>query len=180
VLVVVLAAQRASPDAPATSMAGGAPFAGGGGAGAPAPDISSMSPRERASRLFDRIMRLATEGKQDSVALFASMAIPAFEAIGPLDTDARYDLGRIAEVSGNLDLAAAQADTILRGTQDHLLGIILSARVAEARGNTTRRNELERRLLSVQAAELAKNLNEYVMHKGDIDAALEAARARSR
>jgi hypothetical protein len=137
-----------------------------------------MSPRERASRLFDRIMRLATEGKQDSVTLFASMAIPAYEALGQLDADLRYDLGRIAEVSGNLDLAVAQADTILRGAPDHLLGIILSMRVAAARSNSARRDELERRLLAVQDAELRKSLEEYALHRADIDAAIASARSR--
>ena len=51
-----------------------------------APDISNLSPRERADRLFDRIMRLSSEGKTDSVQYFAPMAmsvagragIPAF------------------------------------------------------------------------------------------------------
>ena len=36
-----------------------------------------MTPRERADRLFDRIMRLDTEGKKDSVQFFAPMAISA-------------------------------------------------------------------------------------------------------
>src|SRR5688500_11870363 len=39
-----------------------APMGGGGGAGGRAPDISSMSPAERANRLYDRIMQLDGEG----------------------------------------------------------------------------------------------------------------------
>lgn len=36
-------------------------------AGVRAPDISSLSPQERADRLYNRVMLLATQGKTDSV-----------------------------------------------------------------------------------------------------------------
>ena len=181
-LVVILVAQRAatSGGANAAAPAAGAtaPFAGAPVGGAP--DISSMSPRERVDRLYDRIMRLAGEGKQDSVELFASMAIPAFEALGGLDDDARFDLGRVAEVSRNYDIAAAQADTILRGSPNHLLGLILAARVADARGDRARRDQLEKKLLASEASERQKALPEYTRHQDDIAAALEIARRRQR
>lgn len=169
-LVVVYAAQRAG-QSPATAP-GGPPV------GAPAVDISSMSPEERASRLFDRIMRLAEEGKRDSVELFASMAVPVFESLGSLDLDARYDLGRIALVSGRLDLARGQADTILTQSPSHLLGLILAISVEEARGNESERAALERRLVSAEVAQLATALPEYARHRADIDVALAAAKRR--
>lgn len=137
-----------------------------------------MTPQERASRLFDRIMRLNEEGKRDSVELFASMAVPVYESLGPLDLDGRYDLGRIAQVSGQLDLAQAQADTILARAPSHLLGLILSAGVADARGNQAARSALERRLLDAESSQRALNLDEYTRHKSDIDAAISAARNR--
>jgi hypothetical protein len=137
-----------------------------------------MSPRERASRLYNRIMRLATEGKQDSVSFFAPMALSQYESLGPLDADLRYDYGRVAEVSGNLPLAAAQADTILRQSPNHLLGIILAARVADQRGDRKRRDTFEKQLLSSQASELSKKLDEYQAHAPDIDAAIAAAKNR--
>lgn len=137
-----------------------------------------MTPQERASRLFDRIMRLSEEGKTDSASFFASMAMGVYESLGPLDLDARYDYGRVAEVGGNLDVARAQADSILREAPDHLLGLILSIAVAGARGNTQLRTTLERRLLSVAPAERAKALDEYTRHKSDIDAAITAAQGR--
>jgi hypothetical protein len=170
-LVVIFAAQRAgqSEQQPAP---GGAPT------GAAAVDIASMTPQERASRLFDRIMRLSEEGKRDSVELFASMAIPVYESLGPLDLDAHYDLGRIAQVSGQLDLAQAQADSILLVAPDHLLGLILAAAVADARGNQPQRAALERRLVAAEAGQLAKDLPEYTRHRSDIDAALATARRR--
>lgn len=170
-LVVIYAAQRAG-QTPPESM----PSAASGGAAAV--DISSMTPQERAARLFDRIMRLSEEGKRDSVALFSSMAIPVYESLGPLDLDARYDLGRIAQVSGQLDIAEAQADTILRQSPDHLLGLVLAVAVAESRGNQAERAAFQRRLLAAESAQLAQPLDEYTRHRLDIDAAIAAARRR--
>ena len=168
---VIYAAQRAGQSAPAPAQ-GPAP------SGAAGVDIASMTPEERASRLFDRIMRLNEEGKRDSVELFASMAVPVYESLGPLDLDGRYDLGRIAQVSGQLDLAQAQADTILARAPSHLLGLILSAGIADARGNQAARSALERRLLDAESSQRALNLDEYTRHKSDIDAAIAAARNR--
>ena len=171
VLVVIIAAQRAG-DSPPTAMQPAAPT------GAAAVDISSMTPQERASRLFDRIMRLSEEGKRDSVELFASMAIPVYESLGPLDLDGRYDLGRIAQVSGQLELAQAQADSILAQAPNHLLGLVLASAVAQSRDDLRARAALDRRLLDAEASELAKGLEEYARHKSDIDVALAAARNR--
>jgi hypothetical protein len=178
-LVVILVAQTgggASGEVIPTPATGGAASA----AGAAAPDISRMSPRERADRLFERIMRLATAGKQDSVVFFAPMASTVYESLGHLDPDLRYDYGRISEVSGNLDVAAAQADSILQESPRHLLGLILAARVADSRGDNARRDALEKELLAAQATELAKPLNEYTLHRDEISAAIAAARSRRR
>ena len=139
-----------------------------------------MSPRERLDRLYDRIMRLATEGKRDSVLFFSSMASSVYESLGPLDPDLRYDYGRISEVSGNLDVAAAQSDSILRQSSDHLLGLVLGIHVADARNDAKRRQALEQKLLAVRDAEMQKPVPEYARHSADIDAAVAAAKARPR
>lgn len=176
VAVVVIVAAQGSSTAPAGPAGMAPPMAGGAGA----PDISQMSPRERASRLFDRVMRLDAEGKSDSIRLFAPMALAAHEAVGTFDLDLRYDYGRIAEVSGDLDMAAAQADTILRQAPDHLLGLILAMHVAQARGDRATVDSLRQRLLAVRDVELAKGLQEYDLHRNDIDAALATAGAGDR
>lgn len=141
-----------------------------------APDISSLTPRERADRLYDRMMRLASENKNDSVQFFAPMALSAYESLGPLDLDLRYDFGRVAEISGKLDIAQAQADSILRQNPTHLLGLILAEHVATLQGNSAKRQELTRRIVQVEPAEMKKGLDEYTRHRGDIDAALADAR----
>lgn len=155
-----------------------APFAGGaGGAGGTrAPDISSLSLEERANRLFDRIMRYGEEGKLDSARIFAPMAIQAYEMVGPLDNHSRYDVGIIAVVTGDAAGAKAQADTILKSSPTHLLGLILAMKAAGLSQKTAERAAFEKRLLAAAAAEKAKGLKEYTDHMPDIDAALAPAK----
>jgi hypothetical protein len=143
-----------------------------------APDISGMTPQEQADRLFDRVMRMASEGKTDSAAFFAPMALGAIEAIGPLDAHRRYDIGLIALVSGDVARAVAEADTILRARPTHLLGLVLAAKAADARGNATAAADYRKRLLAAESAERAATLPEYVAHSRDLDEALVVARKR--
>lgn len=141
-----------------------------------APDISSMSPDERADRLFNRVMRLSSEGKADSAAFFAPMALGALEALAPLDAHRHYDMGLIALVSGDASRASAQADTILAQRPTHLLGLALAARAADARGDATASRNFRRRLLAAESAERRRALPEYADHDADIRAAVELAR----
>ncbi len=140
------------------------------------PDISSLSPQERADRLYTRVMILNSEGKADSVQFFAPMALVAYQMLEPLNADQRYDMGRIAEVSGQMDVARAQADTILKNAPTHLLGLILAARAAELLSQPTQKSEYTRRLVAAEKSELATKKPEYERHEDDIKRALADAR----
>lgn len=140
-----------------------------------APDISSMSPTERADRLFQRVMEYVAQGKSDSVAFFAPMAIQSQLALAPLDAHRRYDLGLLGMVSGDGAMASAQADTILAEQPDHLLGLILAMRAAGMRSDATARAGFAARLMQVADRERTKRLPEYVDHDPDITAALREA-----
>jgi hypothetical protein len=118
-----------------------------------APDISSMSPAEQAMRLHERIMRLKSAGQQDSVMLFAPMGVAAFERLGNLDLDSRYDLGMIGWASENVAIAKAQADTILQQNPKHLLGLILAARAAKLTRSEAAERGFYQRLLAAEPAE---------------------------
>lgn len=143
-----------------------------------APDISAMSPDERAERLFARVMIYATQGKKDSVEFFAPMAINAYEMLPQMNIDQHYDLGRIAEVSGALPLARAQADSILREQPRNLLGLILAARIADLMGDKAARIRYDKLLLASQKSELATKRPEYERHEDDIKRAVAALRAK--
>ena len=140
------------------------------------PDISNLSPQERADRLYNRVMLLASQGKVDSVQFFAPMAITAYQMLSPLNIDQRYDMGRVGEVAGALPLAQAQADSILREEPSHLLGLILQLRLATLARDTTLLRSYERKLIAAEKVELAKQRDEYTRHRDDIISALEQAR----
>jgi hypothetical protein len=120
-------------------------------------------------------MILNSQGKSDSVQFFAPMALTAYQMLEPLTADQRYDMGRIAEVSGQLDIAQAQADTILRAAPTHLLGLILAARAAELQSQPAKKAEFNRRLLAAEKSELATKKPEYERHEDDIKRAVAAA-----
>jgi hypothetical protein len=117
-------------------------------------------------------MRYATEGKADSAAMFAPMAILAYERIGPADAHARYDMGTISAVTGDIPTAIAQADTILKAQPNHLLGLLLAARAADAGKNVAGAAQFRARFAAALSAERAKNLREYTDHQQEIDAAV--------
>src|SRR5437879_4456059 len=65
------------------------------------PDISQMTPEERANRLFNRVMVLAEAGKTDSVRFFLPMALGAYCQLPQLDADARYHVGLLQLAGGH-------------------------------------------------------------------------------
>jgi hypothetical protein len=171
-LIALVAAQRFRQTA--SSPPGAAPVQTNA-SGQP-PDISQLTPTEAAVRLYDRVMGAHERGQQDTVAIFAPMAIAAYQMIGSLDPDQRYDLGRIGAVSGDTALARAQADTILTRNPNHLLGLILAASAARVRRDSTAAREYQRRLVAAAPSERTKRLPEYVTHENDITFALEQAK----
>ena len=154
-------------DVPAAAQTAGAP-----------PDISQMSPEERAERLYDRVMALNARGRVDSVSFFAPMAMQAYRMLGQLNAEQRYDLGRIAAVSGDQATAKAQADSILTAQPQHLLGLLLAADAAGLRGDKAGQSAYLRRFGVAAPAERAKQLPEYQQHVAEIDAGLAKTRAR--
>lgn len=143
---------------------------------APAPDISNLSPQQRAERLFNRIMTSFEAGDTARVQFFAPMAVQAYQQLPAMTADDRYHLGRIGAVTGVAQLASAQADTILRGQPNHLLGLVLAAQAARMRGDETAARAFDARLLAAQASELRKQLPDYEQHANDISRAIEGAR----
>jgi hypothetical protein len=177
------ARNAAAPQVAAdTSAAPNAPFAGAAANGTMprAPDISQMTPPQRAERLYDRIMTEFEAGHTENVRTFMPMAVAAYEMLAPLNLDQRYDLGRIGEVGGDTTLARAQADTILRERPAHLLGLILAARAARMEKQDARAKEMDARLLAAEPKERGVALPEYLLHKNDIDAAIAAARSNKK
>ena len=159
VVVVVMVARRGTPTVAAPEAAAASSVGPG------TTDLTQMSPKEQADRLFDRVMRESEAGQPDSVKLFAPMAIQAHEMLGAaLDADGRLHLGLIHLAVGETAAARAQADTILRGSATHLYGLVLRIRLAEAAKDNAATQRALRAYAAAYASERAKNLPEYAQH----------------
>ena len=158
VAVVAVFARSGAPAPPAEDAAAAA------GAGQ-ATDLTQMTPRQAADRLFDRVMLASESGDTAQVAQFGPMAIQAHNVLeGGLDPDARLHVGLISLAMGNAAGAAAQADTVLRGSPTHLYGLVLRARAAALAGDAAGRRRALEAFLRSYAAERARNLPEYAQH----------------
>ena len=133
-------------------------------------DISRMSPDERATRLFNRVMRLDEEGKADSVAFFAPMALQAYDMLSSRDADARFHVALLQLAAGNPAGAQAQADSIGRVAPEHLFRFMILARVAHARGDATAERRAVTEFKRHEQAERNRGRPEYQDHSGQLDA----------
>jgi len=126
-----------------------------------APDISQMSPEERANRLFNRVMILAENGKTDSVQFFLPMALGAYAQMPSLDADARYHVGLLHLAGGDATAALAQADSIRQSIPTHLFIYLLRAHAYNQLGNVAEERRAYADFLHNESAELARKRPEY-------------------
>src|SRR5881396_674600 len=143
----------------------------------PPPDISQMSPEERATRLYNRVMTLHTQGKADSAEFFLPMALQAYAMLPALDVDARYHIGVLDLTSGNAAAALAQADTIRRAVPTHLFGFMLRARALDLRRDAAGARRAYGDFLKHETAERARQRPEYGEHAENLDAFHQQATA---
>ena len=143
----------------------------------PAPDISQMSPEERATRLYNRVMTLHSQGKADSAAFFLPMALQAYAMLPALDVDARYHIGVLDLAGGHAPAALAQADTIQRMVPSHLFGLMLRARGFELEGDAARARRAYQDFLKNEATERARKRPEYDDHAENLDSFHQQATA---
>jgi Double zinc ribbon len=145
------------------------------------PDISRMTPRERADRLFERIMIAEEQGFQDTVDFFTPMALQAYEMVGALDADARYHVGLIQGLQGNVGAVRAQVDSIRQVDPNHLLASMLEYTLHRLTGDSVGINASYRSFLRDYQGEIGTDKQEYQAHRSAIDAfRREAMQATSR
>lgn len=168
--LVTLVALRLSGTGERGAVALGAPEDPAPRSPLPAPDISQMSPEERATRLYNRVMTLHTQGKADSAEFFLPMALQAYAMLPALDADGRYHIGVLDLTGGNAAAALAQADTIRRAVPTHLFGFMLRARALDLQRDTAGARRAYRDFLKTEAAERARQRPEYSEHAQNLDA----------
>lgn len=158
---------RLSSADPAQAAAAMAPQGAPGAAGGMDPgavDLASMSPREAADRLFNRVMTELSNGNTEGAKQFVPMAIQAYGMVPERNNDLHYHLGELLRVKGDYDAARAQADTILAADPQHLLGLFGAATTEQSRGKADEAAAFFQRFLDGYAEQMSRNLPEYQEH----------------
>ena len=141
-----------------------APFAGGQGAAAgnaSSVDLSSMTPREAADRLWDRVVRAAEAGDSVEARTFVPMGIAAYQRVGALDDDGLYHLSVLERIGGDFEGAITTAQQILNTNPNHLLGLHAAGEAALEAGDQDRALGFFQRLVDGFEEEQARALPEY-------------------
>lgn len=128
-------------------------------------DITNMSPREAADRLFNRVMTADAAGDTSQVQFFGPMTVQAYSSVTPLDPDARLHIGLVHLKLGNAAGAAAQADTVARSAPTHLFVFALRAEAARLRADPAATRQAYQGFTRNYDAEMRKNLQEYQDHR---------------
>jgi tetratricopeptide (TPR) repeat protein len=175
VLIVVLGVRMVQPGGPsAPAGTGVAPVAAGTGT---PPDLSSMTPREAADRLFDRVMRSASMGDSAAAQQFLPMALAAYDLAQPLDHDGLFHLSLLNRVALNLDAALAGAEEVLAVEPNHVLALSAAAEAAIDLGRLDDAAGYYERLVAAYPQETARPLPEYQAHANLMESARVAAEA---
>jgi hypothetical protein len=157
------------PAAPDMANAGTSTGVPGAGASGPAPDISTMTPRERFDRLFNRIMQAAERRDSAEVERFTPMALGAYQQLDTQDPDARYHAAVLHMQVGNFAAARALADTILVQAPPHLFVSVIRGEVAKLQGDSAELRRAQREFLRHYDAEKAARRVEYLEHEPVIE-----------
>jgi len=169
-------------SAPASGgSAGGAPAAGGAAASSSAgmpsiEDLAAMTPREAADRLYERAMSEHEVGNIERAAFFLDMGLRAYAAVPPsdIDADAHFHIGMMQLLRGDSTMARSSASAILDEVPDHLLGLILLARIADFSRDAKTATDLRARLrAAVDAAGGIPDRPEYQSHRPLIERELK-------
>jgi hypothetical protein len=166
-LVGVLVFRPANEPAAQPSAVPAGPFTQGGApVGDPSSvDLSSMTPREAADRLFNRVLSAEASGDTAQARQFAPMAVQAYGQVQPQDHDVRYHLSELYRVQGDRAAVKAQADAILAASPTHLFGLYAAGRAEVMGGNAAGARAFYKRFLDAYAGEVSRDLPEYRDHQ---------------
>jgi hypothetical protein len=147
--------------APAAPQGGVAGMALGGGTDV---DLSSMTPREAADRLFNRVMTALGDGDTAEVESFLPMALDAYAMVPDLDADGHFHVSLLQQAQGDHQGGMETAEIVLEEEPDHLLARYAAGEAARNLGDRDRAREHFAHLLEVFDQEAARDLPEYQEH----------------
>ena len=159
-LILVISYPVYGPERPGASS----PVASGSASGPAGVDLSSMTPREAADRLFNRVMTAVAADDSTEVVSFMPMAIRALELAEPLDTDGKFHLV-LLRLTGQFNAEALEgAEEILSEQPNHLLGLAMAGDASLALGDSAGARVYYGRWLDAYESETQKDLLEYRDH----------------
>jgi hypothetical protein len=170
-IAIAYALTRPAPVAPApeTGLQTDAGLAG------PAPDISTLSPRQSFDRLFNRVMAAAEQGDSATVVRFTAHGLSAYGQLDSVDADARYHAAVLYAQVGQYPEALALADTILANDSGHLLGFLIRGTVAELQQDQSALATARQGFLAAWTRDSRRDRAEYLDHQAAIDEFRKAA-----
>ena len=128
------------------------------------PDLSSMTPREAADRLFNRVMTAAAREDVAEANSFLPMAIDAYGLAQPLDDDGLFHLALLQRAGGEHEESLASALEGLQENPDHLLNLSAAAEASLQLGQVEAGREYYQRVLDSWEGEMAAGREEYDEH----------------
>jgi hypothetical protein len=148
--------------------------------GAPAPDISNMTPREQFGRLADRIQASLEAGDTAKVVELFPMLEGSYDLLlpGDRDIDARFHMGLLLGQTGQFDRAMVHVDSIRVESPDDLFASYLAATIATARGEAAQATSAGRKFAAAYQNEMAKGREDYAAHQALLSQFLVTARAQ--
>lgn len=158
----------------APSAAAAAPISGPA-----AIDLSSMTPREAADRLFNRVMQSVSAGDSVQARTFAPMAISAYDLVPELDLDGRYHIAVLHLVNNDAASARAVADDILEQVPTHLFGLFTAAQAETLAGRPAEAATLYKQFLDEYGDEMVSGRPEYEEHAPVLPAMRQEAEQRA-
>lgn len=151
--------------------------------GAAAVDLGSMTPRQAADALFNRVMGALSARDTIQARTFLPMAIEAHRLAEPLDADGLFHLALLRKAAGDHAGALATALVGLEQNPRHLLNLGAAADASRELGDMEGARARYRTLLDAWTVELAAGRAEYEHHsdflpilRAEADAFLGTAR----
>lgn len=124
-------------------------------------DLSSMTPRDAAIRLFDRVMRLVEAEDRAQAAMFLPMAIASYDRIAALTLDDRFHLSLLHALGGDGASALEVAEAGLAVRPTHLLCLAAAAEAALVLGGDALARTHYQTFVDVYDEEIGAGLVEY-------------------
>jgi hypothetical protein len=132
-------------------------------------DLSSMSPREAADRLFNRVMMAQEQGNIQEVMQFAPKTLQAYDLVANLDADALYHIGLIHTATGDFDNVWKQVELLKQISPNHLLGLFLEHNAAEKSGDRNTAAKASAAFAAAYDSEIKTGKPEYEAHRKSIE-----------